>query len=141
MAAAVLFTDARGRVLVVKPTYKPGWELPGGGVDQDESPRAAATREVLEELGIHRTAGGLLVVDYVPGRRVRSEGLIVVFDGGTLEDTAALRLPADELSEWAFVEPRRLAEYLPARKARRAEAALAAREAATASYLENGRQV
>ena len=139
MAAAMLFTDVHERVLVVKPTYKEGWELPGGGVGADESPRAAAAREVLEELGIDRPAGSLLAVDYVPARGARTEGLIVVFDGGTLEDPLSLRLPADELSEWAFVEAQRLSEYLPARKARRARAALAARAAGSASYLENGR--
>jgi 8-oxo-dGTP diphosphatase len=46
----VLFRDAAGRVLLVKPTYKNGWEIPGGYVDAGESPRAAAAREVKEEL-------------------------------------------------------------------------------------------
>ena len=46
MAATVLFTDAQGRVLVVEPTYKPRWELPGGAVERDESPWRAAGREV-----------------------------------------------------------------------------------------------
>lgn len=139
MAAAMLLTDAHGRVLVVKPTYKTGWELPGGGVDEGESPRAAASREVVEELGLDRPAGALLAVDYVPARATRSEGVIMVFDGGAIDDPAALRLPADELSEWAFVDSERLADYLPARKARRARAALLARARAGASYLENGR--
>ena len=139
MAAAMLFTDRRGRVLVVKPTYKTGWELPGGGVDEGESPRAAASREVVEELGLDRPAGALLAVDYVPARGTRSEGVIMVFDGGAIDDPGALRLPAEELSEWAFVDVGRLADYLPARKARRARAALRARATAGVSYLENGR--
>ena len=40
MAAAVLFFDAADRLLLVEPTYKPTWELPGGTVEADESPRA-----------------------------------------------------------------------------------------------------
>jgi len=30
VAAGVLFRDAQGRVLLVKPTYKDGWDIPGG---------------------------------------------------------------------------------------------------------------
>lgn len=139
-AAAMLFTDPQGRVLVVNPTYKPRWELPGGVVEEDESPGTAAVREIAEELGIERAAGRLLAVDYVPAdpSRARTEGLIVVFDGGTIEDPSVFRLPADELSAWKFVEPDRLGDYLPALQARRAVAALAARMGAGAVYLEDG---
>jgi 8-oxo-dGTP pyrophosphatase MutT (NUDIX family) len=134
----MLLTDPDGRVLVVKPTYKPRWELPGGAVENGESPGTAAAREIAEELGLDRTAGVLLAVDYVPASAHRTEGLIVVFDGGTLADGADLRLPPDELSEWAFVPPEQLADYLPELQTRRAVAALAARAAGHAVYLEDG---
>ena len=136
----MLFTDRQGRVLVVNPTYKPRWELPGGAVEDDESPGTAAVREIAEELGIERTVGPLLAVDYVPAdpSRARTEGLIMVFDGGVVDDPAVLRLPADELSDWEFVEPDRLGDYLPALQTRRAVAALAARASGTAVYLEDG---
>lgn len=32
MGAGLLFPDARGRVLLVEPTYKAYWEIPGGAV-------------------------------------------------------------------------------------------------------------
>jgi NUDIX domain len=41
----VFFRDEQSRVLVVETTYKPEWEIPGGGVEADETPWAAATRE------------------------------------------------------------------------------------------------
>src|SRR5437016_12465021 len=84
MGAAVLFTDPAGHVLLVEPTYKDHWEIPGGAVDADESPYAAACREVKEELGLSRPPGQLLVVDWVPPRPGRTEGLMMVFDGGVL---------------------------------------------------------
>jgi len=70
--------------------------------------------------------------------RARTDGLILVFDGGVIDDPRVLRLPADELSAWEFVEPDRLGDYLPALQTRRAVAALAARTAGSAVYLEDG---
>jgi 8-oxo-dGTP pyrophosphatase MutT (NUDIX family) len=52
MAADCLFTDQAGRLRVLEPTYKSTWEIPGGVVERDESPRLAAQREVREELGL-----------------------------------------------------------------------------------------
>ncbi|MFF8812893.1 NUDIX domain-containing protein [Streptomyces pactum] len=59
MAAGVLFFDSAGRVLLVDPAYREPWEIPGGAVEREESPRAGARREVREELGLqgHRCSG------------------------------------------------------------------------------------
>jgi ADP-ribose pyrophosphatase YjhB (NUDIX family) len=65
MAAGVLFRDRADRVLWVEPTYKPNWEIPGGIVEDGESPWDCATREVAEELDLRRPVTGLLVVDHV----------------------------------------------------------------------------
>ena len=52
VAAHVIYRDEAGRILLVEPTYKPEWELPGGMVEANEPPLAAACREVKEELGL-----------------------------------------------------------------------------------------
>lgn len=141
VVATVLFTDAAGRVLVVEPTYKPRWELPGGAVEDGESPWTAAAREVVEELGVDRSPGRLLVMDYVPAAGDRSEGIAAAFDGGVLPTSVQLRLPPDELSRYAFVEPELLGFYLPELLTRRAIAALTARASGETAYLENGYSV
>lgn len=87
MAAGVLFRDVLGRVLLVEPTYKPNWEIPGGAVETDESPWATAARELTEELGWDRPLGRLLVVDYVHPQDSRPEGVVFIFDGGVLDET------------------------------------------------------
>ncbi len=47
-----LIINQKQEVLLVEHTYMSGWHLPGGGVDQGESPKAAIIREVKEETGI-----------------------------------------------------------------------------------------
>ncbi|MFB6718243.1 MULTISPECIES: NUDIX domain-containing protein [unclassified Streptomyces] len=62
--AGVAIRDAAGRFLLVKPSYRDYWEVPGGGLDLDEGPRRAFQREIKEELGFDLTPGRLLVVDW-----------------------------------------------------------------------------
>src|SRR5262249_19573019 len=85
MAAGVLVRGGGNRVLLVEPTYKPNWEIPGGVVEADESPWAAAGRELAEELGWARPVGRLLVVDYVYPDDRFPEGVMFVFDGGVID--------------------------------------------------------
>lgn len=140
MGGAVLLSDVRGRVLLVEPIYKPYWEIPGGAVEADESPYTAAAREVKEELGLLVQPGRLLVTDWVPPRPERAEGLMTVFDGGTLapEQTAQIHLPAEELRSWAWCNESEVGDRLSELLARRITAAMRARADGTALYLENG---
>jgi len=141
VVATALFTDLSGRVLAVEPTYKPQWELPGGAVENGESPWTAARREVSEELGLDWRPGRLLVMDYVPARAERGEGVAAVFDGGILAASVTLRLPSAELRSHAFVAVDQLHGFLPALLVRRAIAAVMARQRGQTAYLENGRSV
>jgi 8-oxo-dGTP diphosphatase len=140
MGAAVLLSDSQGRVLLVEPTYKPYWEIPGGSVDADESPHCAAVRELKEELGLSVQVGRLLVTDWVPPRPERTEGLMLVFDGGvvTAQQTAQIQLPGEELRSWSWSTEQEAAERLSELLARRIQGALRARAEGTAVYLENG---
>src|SRR3954447_7945733 len=72
VAAGLLMHDDQGRILMVKPTYKDGWDIPGGYVEPDESPAQAAERELAEELNLRRTPGRLLVVDWAPPTQPRA---------------------------------------------------------------------
>jgi 8-oxo-dGTP diphosphatase len=52
---------ADGRVLAaLRPGAEGGWEFPGGKVEPGESDRAAAVREIEEELGVRITVGPAL---------------------------------------------------------------------------------
>jgi 8-oxo-dGTP diphosphatase len=137
VAAGVLFRDEAERVLLVKPTYKDGWEIPGGYVEKGESPLAAAVREVAEELGAHLDITDLLVLDWAP-HPAEGDKLLVIFRGGLLDQAALARFTLDgtEIAEARFFAVEQLADLMPARLARRVVEA-AQHEGGT--YLEHGR--
>lgn len=142
-AAGALLLDEAGRVLVVHPTYKDVWEVPGGMLEPDESPAQACEREIHEELGLALPVGDLLCVDWVAPSPPWDGGLMFLFDGGVLrgEQVAAVRLRREELDRFEFVEPAALGEVLIPRLARRITEALSARRDARAVYLEDGFQL
>ncbi len=136
VAAGVLFRDDAGRVLLVKPSYKDGWEIPGGYVERGESPLAAATREIKEELGVDLDITDLLVLDWAP-HPAEGDKLLVIFRGRTLDhdDLTRFRLDKSEIVDAEFFPVDQLADLMPARLARRVAEA-AAQDAGT--YLEHG---
>jgi 8-oxo-dGTP pyrophosphatase MutT (NUDIX family) len=141
VASGVLLFDERDRVLLVDPTYKPGWEFPGGVVEPGEAPARAGMREVAEETGILLDdVPRLLVVDWEPPAPPGFGGLRCLFDGGRLDPAAARRLllPGPELRDCRFVTEREAATLLPPARYERLRWALRARERGAAVYLEGG---
>ncbi|MER6996112.1 NUDIX hydrolase [Streptomyces sp. NPDC000410] len=141
VAAGVLLFDEQDRVLLVDPTYKPGWEFPGGVVEPGEAPARAGMREVAEEIGIQLDAvPRLLVVDWESPRPPGYGGLRLIFDGGRLGGEAAARvlLPGSELRDWRFASEEEAAGMLPPVRYERLRWALRARERGVVLNLEAG---
>lgn len=141
VASGVLLFDEQDRVLLVDPTYKPGWEFPGGVVEAGEAPAQAGVREVAEELGLRLdTVPTLLVVDWEAPKPPAYGGLRFLFDGGRLRagEAARLLLPGSELRGWRFVTETEAAGLLPPTRFERLRWALRARERSTVLNLEAG---
>ncbi|MEU1367627.1 NUDIX domain-containing protein [Streptomyces sp. NPDC005803] len=141
VAAGVLLFDEHDRVLLVDPTYKPGWEFPGGVVEAGEAPAQAGIREVAEEIGIRLAhVPKLLVVDWEAPQPPGYGGLRLLFDGGTLAgaDAERLLLPGSELRGWRFVTEEEAATMLPPTRYARLRWALRARERSAVLNLEAG---
>ncbi|MFD7664681.1 NUDIX domain-containing protein [Streptomyces sp. NPDC059788] len=138
VGADVLFRNAHGEFLIVQPTYKPGWDLPGGMAEANEAPEDAAVREVKEELGIAVALAGLLVVDWVPPHGPWDDQLSFIFDGGVLAEELPLQPRDAEVGDVAFVAQSEVGARVRARLARRFDAAVAALAGDRTTYLRDG---
>lgn len=143
MAAGALFFNENGDLLILHPSYKDRWEIAGGIVEANESPRAACEREIKEELGLDVNVSRLLCVDYsinVEG----VENLQFVFDGGVLTKAQidAIHFPDDEIRNIEFIATKsdEHRKWILQRKrlGARVLKAIEARNTGTAYYLEMG---
>jgi len=137
LAAAVVIRDADDRVLLLEPSYKANWELPGGIVEADESPWAAASREVVEELGLELPLGRLLVVDHVHAYDDRPDGINFLFDGGRLP-AAPTTFPDGEILSAHFLTLPEARPHLRPQMAGRIHAALQALTEGTTLLCNHG---
>src|SRR5690348_11182285 len=64
-SVGALITDIDGNPLLVKPSYKWEWTVPGGVAEEDEPPHLACQREVAEETGLQVIPGSLLAVHFI----------------------------------------------------------------------------
>lgn len=101
MAAGALILNAAQEILLVEPTYKPYWEIPGGLVEVGESPQKACQREIHEELGLELFVGRLLCIDYTSETEARTESLQFIFSA-TLPKSFQIQLQHQELLSWGF---------------------------------------
>lgn len=145
VSASALIFDRTGRLLILKPTYKSGWTIPGGVMEADgETPWQACQREVLEECGIRVNAGRLACVDYRPPGKRRPGGIRFLFDCGVQPDDALHRidLQAEEI-EQSRLAPVARAIPLLRKPIRRRVLAVRRRDGRPrkrpVAYLENGR--
>ncbi|HEX6527257.1 MAG TPA: NUDIX hydrolase [Streptosporangiaceae bacterium] len=141
VSAGALIFDRAGRLLILKPTYKTGWTIPGGVMEADgETPWDACRREVREECGIEVRGGRLACVDFRPGRPGRLGGIRFLFDCGRAGDAAlaAITLQPEEIAEHRLVPLDAALALLRPPIRRRVRAATRHRGFL---YLEDGRPV
>ena len=78
-ASAIIFDEARERVLMTQREDNSRWCLPGGGMDPGESAAEACVREVLEETGLEARVTRLIgiyttpdiLIEYPDGNKIQ----------------------------------------------------------------------
>jgi len=137
-AAGALITDRQGWILIVEPSYKSVWEIPGGVVEAFETASAACQRECREELGIDVPIGRLLVTEHQTDLGYRGDSIVFVYDGGILGGSDGIRIAEGELESFRFVPAHDLGSLLSSKVARRLMHNLAARADGSCVELDNG---
>ena len=139
--AGAIFHNADGKVLLVKPSYRDTWEIPGGGLEHGEFPFQAAAREVGEETGLELRPGRLLAVDWVPPQDDGRPALAnFLFDGGRLDSSfdQEIHMQDGELTGWTLAAALEWDSLLAPHMARRVRACASALAAGSTSYLQHG---
>ena len=140
-SAGALIYNPAGLLLILKPTYKKGWTIPGGQIDSGgESPWDACRRETQEECGLVVRRGRLVCVDFLSPRPGRPGGARFLFDCGAFADEAfrAVRLQESEIEDHRLAELGEALELLSGPLRRRLSQCAGAEHCV---YLENGRPV
>jgi 8-oxo-dGTP pyrophosphatase MutT (NUDIX family) len=153
-SSGALIFDHDRRLLILKPTYKKGWTIPGGIMEADgETPWEACQREVREETGLRVQQARLACVDFRrprparpdrPGRAARPGGMRFVFDCGTVgrADLSSLVLQEEEIAESRLLPLPEALPLLSKPVRRRVRATTRALGRGTGVvYLEDGRPV
>ncbi len=141
VSAGALIFDRKGRLLILKPTYKSGWTIPGGVMEADgETPWQACQREVGEECGIEISTGRLACMDFRRPRDGSPGGVRYLFDCGVFDDAdlRGIAVQPEEVSTYRLVKLPEALKLLRGPIRRRVRAAVSG---AGTVYLEQGRPV
>lgn len=99
-ARGLVLDRERNSVLLIRHTYVPGWQLPGGGVETGETVLEALERELREEGNIELLGPPSLVSVHF-NRHVSRRDHVAVFLVTDFRQTAPFR-PNREIAEAAF---------------------------------------
>lgn len=142
VGTAVIFFNAKGELLTVKPDYKDGWLIPWGSSDDNESPLHCAIRETREEIGLTIEDLQLVGVYYAHRKGIYSDSLKFLFYGGVLTESqiSQIKLQTEELGKYAFSLPGDAIPLLSSSLQKSVPICLEAIKNKTVAYIETKNQ-
>lgn len=124
MAAGALLFNEQRQLLIVKPSYKKDWLIPGGVIEENESPLQGCLREIKEEVGLALTRLDFVAVDYMPSSIERTESLQFLFkcENLTVAHLQAIHIDGREIIDMAWLDPQTAVSLLSPRLQQRIKA-------------------
>lgn len=112
-SAGVVMCNAKGEALVLKANYKPYWSFPGGWVEDGQTPREAALRELQEETGITLHTDDIRFFFMVNrSSRLMQSYQFIFLAINILPDKEELNLQLDEIDAYKFVSRQEVRQNL-----------------------------
>ena len=98
----MIFSNDDGDILLLEPTYKNDWEIPGWIIEENESQKEACEREIYEELWLKKEIGELLCLEY---QREEDDSYMFVFDGWMLtqNEIESIKIQENEIGSFEFL--------------------------------------
>ena len=105
----VMLVDGN-KVFLIRHTFVPGWQFPGGGVDPGETIESAARRELLEETG-YKATGALELFGIYHNKIATNRDHVALYVGRQFEQQFEFR-PNREIAEAAWFDKAALPEKI-----------------------------
>lgn len=139
IGAGVLLFNKNNELLIVKPSYRNYWSIPGGVVEKNETPKNGCIREIQEEIGLSISKLQFLSVNYIFDNEKKGESLLFIFYGGTLSNKqiASIQIDKKEIIEYKFLKIKHALSLLDKIMKDSISKSLKALKNKTALYLEN----
>jgi len=103
-SCAMILENGVGQALIVKANYKSYWTFPGGIIDPGETPKEAAIRETLEEVGIAVNPSQVTFVAVVDRKSSRAQTYQFIFKAVLEKDALShVALQASEIEASVLV--------------------------------------
>ncbi len=122
-ASGVLIKNNK-KYLIIKPSYRNYWEIPGGVVEHGESPLEAAIRETKEETNLDIKIDSLGIVDFKSEEGFKGDAIHFIFTGSIKEDSPKIKLRAGEIEDYKFATKEEVLTMLHEQVAMRVKAIL-----------------
>ncbi len=112
-ASGAFIFSAQNQLLILKPSYKDGWNLPGGVSDQFESPYQTVIRECKEETNLDIHIKDLVLIDY--SRKIIDDyehDYIEFYFTATVKNLSEIQIDKEEIIDYKFVDITESQNYL-----------------------------
>lgn len=94
----------QGQLLVIRDRFSPGYKLPGGHVDKNETIKSAVKREVYEETGVHVEFESIVNIGHFRNGQFGESNLYIVCTAKALSDKISVN-DLSEIAEATWMSP------------------------------------